>query len=402
MPRRAVPVDPSIGSRVRERRQRRGWSQRYAADRAGISHTSWRRIENGAQRADRYMVADLATALECSTTDLTGQPSIPADRQLEIAHARVPRLWQALVHIAPGQPADRPAMPLAELRRRMETLDQPRDRADYTATGQLLPDLLVDLHAATAGPDGKPTMRMLIEAIHTARGTLRGLGYRAEYTFAAERVRQWAERLDEPTALALAAWCQANSAMGGGAYHRSAALVDRAISDLDHHLAEPAALELLGMLHLAAGASVLAERRTEDALAHIGEAERIAARTGESSPWWLTFGPTNVGIWRMGVEVDSGQPGRALETAKGLQPAAVASLDRRAAYYVETARALTDLGGRRDDDAKRMLLTAERIAPQRVRSWTPPAETARFLLHRARARDAALVGLCERLGVAAG
>lgn len=407
MPRRVTPANPSIAERIRTRREMRGWSVRFAASRAGISHTSWRRVEAGTQRTDRYMISELAAALECSVTDLTGQPYVPADRQLEVAHARVPRMWETLIHIAPEQPADRPVLPLAELRKRMAMLDGPRDRADYTATGQILPDLLLDLHAATEGPDWRPAMRMLVEATHTARGTLRGLGYRAEYTFASERVRQWAERLEEPVPLALAAWCQANSAMGGGAYRRSLALASRAAAEIENHVAEPSALETLGMLHLAMAASVLADCRkaggpADTAMAHVHEAEQIATRTGESTQWWLTFGPTNVGIWRMGIEVDAGEPGQALETAKRLTPAALASADRRAAYHVETARALADLGGRKDSEALRMLLVAERIAPQRVRSWTSPGATARYLLHRARGRDSTLAGLCQRLGVASG
>jgi transcriptional regulator with XRE-family HTH domain len=53
-------LDPSIGQRIRARRQLRRWSIRYAADRAGIAHTTWSRIERGALRTDRYMIADRA------------------------------------------------------------------------------------------------------------------------------------------------------------------------------------------------------------------------------------------------------------------------------------------------------------------------------------------------------
>lgn len=78
MPRRAVRADPSIGDRIRARRELHRWSIRHAASRAGISHTSWSRIERGQQRTDRYMVVDLAAALECSVVELTGQPYAPA------------------------------------------------------------------------------------------------------------------------------------------------------------------------------------------------------------------------------------------------------------------------------------------------------------------------------------
>jgi transcriptional regulator with XRE-family HTH domain len=91
MPRRPIPANPSIGERIKTRRQLRRWSIRHASSRAGIAHTTWSRIERGEMRTDRYMIADLAAALECSVTDLTGQPYAPADRTLEAAHIHVER-----------------------------------------------------------------------------------------------------------------------------------------------------------------------------------------------------------------------------------------------------------------------------------------------------------------------
>ena len=70
--------DPTIGERIQARRQLRGWSVRYAASRAGISHATWSRIERGRQAADnRFMLADIAAALECSPADLAGIPPRP-------------------------------------------------------------------------------------------------------------------------------------------------------------------------------------------------------------------------------------------------------------------------------------------------------------------------------------
>ncbi|MFD0520219.1 helix-turn-helix domain-containing protein [Paractinoplanes durhamensis] len=60
-------ADPEVGERIRARRLLRGWSIRYAASRAGVSHATWSRIERGRQAADnRFMLADIAGALECA------------------------------------------------------------------------------------------------------------------------------------------------------------------------------------------------------------------------------------------------------------------------------------------------------------------------------------------------
>jgi hypothetical protein len=72
---------------------------------------------------------------------------------------------------------------------------------------------------------------------------------------------------------------------------------------------------------------------------------------------------------------------------------------RQVFFHLDTGRALAHV--RRDREAIRHLLVAERVAPQLVRASPIAAETARGLLDRAqrRAGGSELRGLCERLGV---
>jgi transcriptional regulator with XRE-family HTH domain len=400
MPRRAIPADPSIGERIRARRELRRWSQRHAADRAGMSHTSWQRIEAGTQRTDRYMIADIAAALECSVADLTGRPHVPGDRHLETAHARINRLWRALVDTAPDEPEARSARPVEVLRERTELVEDRCWRmCDYAAVGELLPDLLVDLHAAR--PAGREVAALMVRATYVATATFRNLGYIAEATLAAERCRHAAEDLEDPGALAVADYTRAYVAMASGAWRRAQTLTTRASDELGQHLAAPAASETLGMLHLSSALSVLAERRMEDAREHLAEARSLAERTGETKSWCNWFGPTNVGIWTVAIEVAGGDPGKAVETARSVNPASLLSRGRQANFHLDCARGLADL--RRDREAVRSLLTAEKVAPQLIRSSVAARETSRWLLNRARrqAGGTELRGLCERLGVAA-
>jgi hypothetical protein len=99
---------------------------------------------------------------------------------------------------------------------------------------------------------------------------------------------------------------------------------------------------------------------------------------------------------------DGADPGEAVTIAREVNSAGIAAiaLSRQTAFYVDTARALSNIG--RDAEALRMLLLAERIAPQRVRLSPIVAETVRSLLERARRGRgwAELRGLCERVGVA--
>src|SRR5688500_8961794 len=100
----------TIGERIRHRRLMRGWSVRHAASRAGVSHATWSRIERGRQAADnRFVLADIAAALECSPTELAGMLVPAGDRAAMAAHAGVHAIHQALVETDLGEPADRPA-----------------------------------------------------------------------------------------------------------------------------------------------------------------------------------------------------------------------------------------------------------------------------------------------------
>src|SRR5690242_19408935 len=98
-------ADPAVGEWIRERRLVRGWSVRHAASRAGVSHATWSRIERGVQGADnRFMVADIARALECAPEDLV-EASVPApDPATAAARSGVLGLRRALVDIDLTEP----------------------------------------------------------------------------------------------------------------------------------------------------------------------------------------------------------------------------------------------------------------------------------------------------------
>lgn len=276
MPRGPAAAE-TIGARIAVLRERRGWSGRFLASRAGISASTLSRIERGERSANnRYLIQDLAAALECSVTDLTGQPYAPADRELVRSIAAV-----------------------------------------------------------------------------------RCVGYQ-----------------------------------------RAGTVTNRAIDAIQPHLAEPGALSLLGTLHLTATHAAMGQHRPEQAFAHQAEAEAIAERTGETRSWRLPFGPANVNVWRMGLEIDAGRHGKAVEVAASTATLGELPACRQSEFYLELARGLA---GDRDghDRAVRALLTAERLTPQKVRSSPSARETAHDLRESARRASvgSALRGLCERVGL---
>jgi hypothetical protein len=172
------------------------------------------------------------------------------------------------------------------------------------------------------------------------------------------------------------------------------------VDDLRRHSGRPGGAEVLGSLHLICAYASRGGKRLDDSRAWSSEAAALARRTGETTTMSMYFGPTNVDIWRIGIEVDGGDPGRAADIARGADPAAIPAGFRQVFYYADTARALARLRGR-DREAVRFLLTAERIAPQHVHTSAVVREATRALLERSRrqAGGTELRGLCERMGV---
>jgi transcriptional regulator with XRE-family HTH domain len=401
MARRTSPDSATIGDNIRLRRTARGWSVRHAADRAGIAHTTWSRIERGLLAADnRFTLAAIAEALECSATDLTDQPGAPADRESAEAQARVRAIRQALVDADLAEEATVQPRPIEQLHRELVLVADLRRRCDYAGVGQLLPRLLLELHAASFGTDRDAALALLVEAAFIASGVVRFAGSPAESWLAAERGRDAARALDDPVYIAFAEYERAHAATGCGSYARGLAIAGRAIDQLQPHLAVPNAMQVLGQLHLTCAFAAIGAKDPGQVPGRLEEARQLAEQTGQTDTLGLMFGPTNVRFWQVSMEVDGGEPGRAVELARDTNPAQVDSPSRQVAFYTDTARALAKT--RNDDQAVRMLLTAERLAPPRVRASRLVQETTRILLERAqrRAGGAELRALCQRMGLA--
>ncbi|WP_433796099.1 helix-turn-helix domain-containing protein [Actinoplanes sp. CA-252034] len=395
--------DPDIGERIRARRQLRGWSVRFAASRAGISHATWSRIERGRQAADnRFTLADIAAALDCAPAELTGVAVPAADRDVVAAHAYVHAIRQALVDVDLTEPAVPSSTPVTELARTITLVDTLRQACDYAGAARLIPALLRDLHAAAAGPQRQTAVRLLCDVTFIASSVLRNLGRPADAWLGAERCRDAAAASGDPALLGYAAYARACAATGCGSYQRGLTLAERAVDELRAHPGRAGVTEVLGSLLLICALACRGSGRPDDSRAWSAEAAELAAHTGETSTMGLYFGPTNVSIWRIGIEADGGDPDLAAAIAGGTDPAALPVGFRQVFYYADTARALARLRGR-DREAIRFLLTAERLAPQHVHTSALTRETTRTLLDRSNrsAGGTELRGLAERLQVTA-
>ncbi len=391
-----------IGERLRFLRLQRNWSVRRAAALAGISHTQWSRIERGERSADnRFMLAAIANALNVPLAELTGSAAIGTDRGQAEVRMALHRAMRAVIESDLDDPPPVEPGPLTPLTRQLDLLIDLRLRCDYSGAAGLIPPLLHGLHAAAFGPERRAALRALVLAQDTASFVVRYLGDPASAVLVADRGRQAASALEDPVMIGLAAWSQSHAAAGCGLYPRSLRLAERAARELEPHVALPDAQEMLGQLYMLVGFGRFAIGDSANAQAAITTAEELAGRTGQSAALGLNFGPTAIDLWRISMHTDGGDPGDAVEVARGVDPTGLAALSRsrQVAFYIDTARALSNIG--RDTEALRMLLLAERTAPQRVRLSPLVAETARGLLEKARRGSGTreLRALCERVGV---
>ena len=141
------------------------------------------------------------------------------------------------------------------------------------------------------------------------------------------------------------------------------------------------------------------DRATADQL--IREAEVAARRLGEDrNDFWTIFGPTNVAIHAVSVDVELGDPAAGLRKASSIDLSRLSPelVERRVYHMVDLARSYAQQ--RNDAAAVLTLLEAERTAPEEVRYHVIVPEMLRDLLKRERrAATPGLRPLAARIGV---
>jgi hypothetical protein len=182
-------------------------------------------------------------------------------------------------------------------------------------------------------------------------------------------------------------------------YQRSVAAAEGLTGELD----SSEALQACGMLHLSAALAAATQADHDTAATHLAEASALAARMDTEVGTWahLWFGPTNVGIWKTSITLETGEHGKALEAAKTVHPELLPGNVRQAEFWAEVGRALIAAKTTRRKGVH-VLLHAEQLAPHRIRHDLFVRQAVAGLLRQAR-RDAGgreLRGLAWRMGVA--
>jgi transcriptional regulator with XRE-family HTH domain len=355
-------MSDEVGRRLRQIRHARRKSLAVVAGRAGISVSYLSRLESGERALDRRsLIVSLAEALEVAPSEITGPGLATTGRLEEDGSLNAVRLalWAAVMNEPRGQ-----VLPEQVLEARVTEVLEAQAQCRYADVGAALPALLRDLHTTEqTGRNDEAVLRLLaVVHVQGVQAWLMDIGASMDLTWqAVVQAQRVAERLDDSMVHAISAFGTAFGLMGAGAFDLAAQALDRprpgtGTSD---------AMQVSGMLALASSLVAAASGDATGRQAAIDHASDLATHTGEGNALWLGFGPSNVGVWRMSVALEAGDHHEAVRIAESVDPRALPSLTRRAAYWREYGRALAH-SPRRHDEAVLALRQAERISPARI------------------------------------
>jgi transcriptional regulator with XRE-family HTH domain len=373
---------------------------------AGITAAYLSIIERGLRPLDRRsMISALAAALRVSETDLTGGPHLGTDPLQSGPHAAIPALRAALATNSLSAPAASRARPIAQLAAEVAGQIEPRRKnCDYVGLGELLPDVIDELHLQAAGADDEgartEALQALVEACAAAESMCKALRYPDLAHLAAVRAEQAAQLTGDPVTQGKAAFLRLQTMPRS--WGRTLVMAERAADRLEPHASTPLARQVLGILILSAAMAAAADQRGDVADHWLAEADTIARHvTDDMAGNWQSFGASNVAVWRTAVAVERGEPGgRVLALASAVPKKKITAASRRSDFLTDVGRGLAS-DPRTAEQAAHYLRMGEEAAPQRFRNYAPAREAVAFLLTRARATPGGreLRGMASRMGV---
>ncbi|OKI04917.1 transcriptional regulator [Streptomyces sp. CB02923] len=397
-----VAPDLPIGDRIRHYRKSR--QQDVVAGLVGITPDYLSQIERGLKVPSLQILYAIARELGVPIAALLSDEAVTAPAPPPTAETSVVR---ALMGYGPALSTP-PSSP-RDLRERIEAAWRSWQTSPtrFTDAAQALPVLIAEVEhsvrAHRSGPDAqtrRQVLRAAADLYFLLRSYLRRTGRLDLSLMVADRAVRAAEDADDPLRVAAAQWNLGHVLLATDETDGAEHVAMHGIETL--HAEVPASVEreaMTGALHLVT--VVAASRRRDWTAARDRLRKRAApaaANVGEGNFLWTVFGPTNVDLHRVSVEMEAGEVSEALHLADKVDTARVQSIEREFTFTLEVARCY-DL--RREDAATLLhLLQLESLAPEDL-ARTPMARALVLsLIRRARAMHARQAeSLAHRLGV---
>ncbi|CBG71921.1 putative DNA-binding protein [Streptomyces scabiei 87.22] len=304
------------------------------------------------------------TFLAASVAALAAPPS-PSSSSTTAHHDLIQVLMPGPSPATTGQ-----ALGIDELRDRLRAVRRMFYVCDYAELEQALPGLIADLRlAADGGSSGSAEASgLLATAYQTSVSLLLKRADQGNAWLAAGRAMAEAERSGDPVVLAASVRVHAHVLVRDKHTAQAVNMVRHTADQLtgSYDQRSPRYLAAVGLLLLrgATAASRNGDRdTTRDFLTEAREVARYVAFDQPDA--WANFSPTNVALHEVSAAVSFGDAGIALQTARPLMRRHIPVPERRAALWVETARAYSQQG--RLADGYQALRIAESCAAQDIR-----------------------------------
>jgi transcriptional regulator with XRE-family HTH domain len=396
------------GQRVQFLRQRRGMTRAVVAGLCGRSPDWLKKIETDERRLTSVtLLVKLAMALGVADISvLTGTDVGMPVVAMRVYHPAIEPIRRA-VRTAVYAPLPDHAHEPGELAGRVADGWRLWHSSTHqrTEVGRLLPALISDTHDAARLSEGR--QRRDVYAVMTEVYALAQLviGYVSDpelYWTVADRVQMAAREADDPTPLALAAWCLAIGLRYTADPQESITIAAGALDMITPHIAadEPIRLRAFaGALALSTAIYHAQDGREGDAWRAWDQADAIVRRlpTGYFEPATV-FSRPNVDLYAVAIERALARPGAAVGKAEAVDPQAVPSTERRSRLLIDVATAHHQ---RHDHEAAlNRLQAAYRAAPENT-SIVPAARALAIAMLESRPPSLAheVQTLAEQLGV---
>jgi transcriptional regulator with XRE-family HTH domain len=390
---------PTIGQRITHLRGSR-MTQAALAGAAGVSVDLIRKLEQGRRHTVSIgSLQRIARALDVDAGDLlTKTQPLPDPGE----HSGAVAIRRALTHVDDlvGDEPDLEPLTLDEAQRAVTLGWGYYWSGRYDQLGHLLPDAIGQVRAtvrevpADQRADARDAAAQVLQLaacvlVHLGYGDIAHLALREALALAADG----SDPLRAAALRGSLSWVLLTQGRYAEAHRLAtacaASLAPRGDSGLP-------AWSLYGSLLL--GGATAAGRDGDRPLARVllDEARSAADRTGARNDYETAFGPDQVLMQSVDVEVVTENYGAALQTARKMPPAAALPVAARARHLSDLALAHTRLG--RDGAALDVLLAIESLAPDWVRYQTQPRQIVRELRERA-GSPPRLTALAQRMGV---
>jgi transcriptional regulator with XRE-family HTH domain len=393
----------TLGAQLSALRRRRAMSQRDLAERAGVSVDLVRKLEQGQRHATRIAsLTALANALDVSPADLLGKPrGLPAGR----VSGEVGAIRRAVLGVR--HPEVEPPPVLADLRTEGREAWRLYWAGRYAELARDLPDLIAGARAAVeVATDQATAAATLAELLQLTASLLAHLAHEdLAHLALAEAVRAAEASGDEllfAGQQATRSWVLSRQGLWSEAEHVAVTAAEQMEPALSRASIDQVAV--WGELLRYGTTAVARSGRQSEAQEMLGLVRAAAARMAgdqRSAYVGMAFGPTVAAMKAVDVAIAADRPRQAIKLAERVEHPEAVPTAMHARYLLNVAWAqMTDW---RSQDAVDTLRTVEALAAEMLPHQTiVHTIIAELLPRRRKQRLPGLVGLAERIGIAAG